>query len=217
MSIAPLKFLIEGPDGCGKSVIIKHLISRFKANGYALYHCVTTTPNPDCPGELNARTKLIAKDSTVEQRLIAALTLYHANMKRAEERMKHGDWDLILIERGFSGFLAYNRIEWLDIKEQAHLIPNVDHAIFISSGFEELTERIQARNKGMAGNVPHQDSDLEYRKEVFDKYASYFNLLAEVKEMDKARVVYNYNGRLEQSTTVIYDFITGLVNAHQKR
>jgi thymidylate kinase len=194
----PLKVLLDGPDGCGKGSIISKTKEKLENLGISV-SVINTTAERNAPPSV--RKVLISKESTPVERFAAALLLYAGGASR----WRPGDSDVILFDRGWAGFLVYNQIPWTSFHSQALLIPDVDMPVLVTAPFEQLTARINSRNG--SNFVSHQDSDLEYRHEVYSKYEECFTTLSELRGKD-FKIIHNDDGCLDKS---VYELTTHIL------
>lgn len=154
-----------GPDGSGKSTIIPLVANRLNELNVYNEKIVTTRPIHGVEHSFQYRKELVDKDTSAHDRFMAAWHLYNLNLHSYIHGADRNDMpEILLIERGFSSMLTYNRVNRWPESYQISLIPKVDLAVYIDSPFESLTERLSTRV-----TTDFQDLDYEYREYVYNQ------------------------------------------------
>jgi thymidylate kinase len=155
---------ILGPDGSGKTTVIPRLAQMLQEQaGLNTVTSSTTREIPGVPVTSMWRKQLLNPSSTTFERFNAARELYLANVSVAVSAVSddlRDSLDILLLDRGGSSMITYNRICHTD---QFSLIPPVDVGVYLDCSFERLTERIVAR-----GTTDFQDTDFLFRKNVWE-------------------------------------------------
>lgn len=155
------KICILGPDGSGKTTLIPNLCKELEKAGFNTASISSTKAYTAISHwSKHWREQLVSEHSTNLERFNAALCLYRGNLKwYMDSQADINLTDYLVIDRGGSSLVTYNRIRH---ENQFSLIPEVDFAIYVTSPFDVLTERLMQRKTD-----DFQDNDLEFRKHVY--------------------------------------------------
>lgn len=210
----PVVIVIDGADGSGKDKCIEEAMKILLKEGLDVEVVKTTEPIEGNPDTVTARATLIAPATDPSNRFLAALYLYQANIQKAMRNLPN---DVLLVYRGWAGFIVYNKIPWLSIQAQSCMIPSVDGAILITADFDTLTRRIKNRNQGNENeDASFQDTSLDYRLSVFREYGQVFKDLGEERKTPYL-MVYNQDGSLDSTVKAVVDFIKQTLETKRKQ
>jgi thymidylate kinase len=160
---------IISPDGAGKDTVIPVVIQQLKNMSVKTQFVKTTIPVEGFADSSEWRSKLVSAESTNFERFSAALWLYKQNVYVADQNTT--GFDIRLCYRGSISMLTYNRVADWPETFQSEQIPRVDLLVYMNAPFEHLTRRIAER--GVATDF--QDTNLEFRKRVYDQGLEDFN------------------------------------------
>lgn len=208
--MAPAMIVVDGTDGAGKDTVLERAVLKL-AEKYKVHVVRSTEPIEFNESSSKARAVLTSSQSTPHDRFLAALYLYQANLLY---NAPPPGTDVCLIYRGWSGFYAYNPIEFLDREENFLLIPDVDAAVLITAPFDTLTNRLNER-KIDSPDLSYQDTDLEYRKSVYDNYTQAFLDLS-LMRMKPHAVIMNDDGLLNKSVDSLVRFVAAVVHGRNQ-
>lgn len=155
---------VTGDDGAGKTTIIKKVVEELKGNGHHIDIISSTTAIRGVLETFHYRSVLVDPNSSNKDRFHAALSLWLANFNHYfQQRAGQKPADLLIIDRGSSGFITYQKVESWTTAFQTLLIPRCDYDIYVTAPFVEMTGRIATRDHGRTW----QDENAELRRHVY--------------------------------------------------
>jgi thymidylate kinase len=194
-----LKVCVLGPDGSGKSSLIPALAKHLRESSLMVAIISSTTALSSRPETTAWREQLVSPDTTATDRFYAALGLYHANMSHFLSKCcaAHVFPDVLIIDRGYSSLVTYNRVPTLTLSFQESLIPYIDVPIYVDAPFDQLSVRLAKR-----GGTDYQDTDLEFREKIWQQGPADFCSLAKERK-DAGLFIMNTDGHFADSLRIM--------------
>lgn len=200
------KVCIIGPDGSGKTSLIPAIAANIKGLSVDIIRTTAVVPGDELTYEW--RKDLLSEDTTPFRRFMCAFGLYTTNFNNYVLKTLRNPPDVLIIERGYSSMITYNRVEKWSLKQQQGLIPHVDFPVYVNAPFDQLTARLSRRH-----STDFQDNNLEYRQKVWQQGVDDYYDLVNARN-DQWLVADNSDGQFEN---VADEIAFNIVNAYRKK
>ena len=195
--------VIEGPDGTGKSSIIKELQGRL--DNVKPFYDPGISKEPEHEKWQDIRNFIKQQDMASDTETLMFLSMRCELVYYIEKAVKDGFIPLVdrynISTHIYQGVLK-GRTKLIERLEEAVEFPKPDYTFVLSAPWEVVNERIEGRFKTMDANMDKFKASGDFRKRIWEEYDNYTRSHSGITKIDVNRPLSEIADEIERYISI---------------